>query len=121
MFGRLVNGKFERAPKSVIVKNMKITATDEDGNKHSVIEDRRIINPKDDVLTSLGYFPVEETAVPTVEEGYRAIPSYERVGQAIVRKWVVEKKPKESPSDEERLLALEKVIERMEKLLSGKE
>ena len=121
MYGKIENGKLIPAPKSVVMKNMEVTVTDEDGKEYTVIEDRRVINPKEEVLASLGYLPIEETEAPVTEEGYRADPSYEKKDGKIVRQWTVEKKTKEPPSTEERLLTLEKALGRIEALLSGKE
>lgn len=121
MFGKLENGNLVLAPKEVIVENMEFTVTDEDGNERTVVENMRVINPREDVLVPLGYLPVEETDAPAVEEGYHAIPLYEKVGQAIIRKWLVEKMPKESPSVEDRLRTLENSLGRVATLLLGKE
>ena len=101
MFGKLENGKLERAPKSVVV------------------EDRRIINPSAEVLKSLGYMEIEDTEAPATEEGYMAVPSYEKKDGKIKRKWSVAERPKEKDTTEERLNALEREVERLKELLNG--
>ncbi len=72
MFGRLINGKFEYAPKN-IVHNGKL-----------------ICNPKPDFLLKLGYLPVKLTE-SSKKEGYVSIFYWEKEGNKIVQKWKFEK------------------------------
>ena len=110
MFGKIENGVLIKAPKSVIVKDVEITIVDENDVETTVVEDRRIINPSDDILLSLGWMQVVETEQPTVEDGHQAFPHYEEQNGNIVRVWSIEKLPDPEPTSEDRISALEEEL-----------
>lgn len=95
MYAKLVNGTLKRAPKSV---------------KH---EGKTILNPSENVLKQLGYYPVIYTEMPMdAEEGTYYSSYWEQTEEAIVQKWKLEDIPKipETPTDRERLEALEQAM-----------
>lgn len=89
MYGKLENGNLTFAPRSVVV-----------GNK-------RIINPDEKTLFSLGWLPVVMTEAPETEEGFYPVSHYEEQDGRIVRVWTVEQEPEREPTSEERIAALE--------------
>lgn len=99
MYGKLENGTLTFAPKSVIVG------------------DKRIINPDEETLLSLGWLPVDMTEAPETEEGFYPVPHYEEQDGRIVRVWTVEAEPIHEPTTEERLAALESAM--LEMIMGG--
>ena len=99
MYGKLTEGKIIHAPSSVIYG------------------DKRIINPTEDVLLSLGYYPITHTAPPVTEDGYRAVGGWEQTENEIVRTWTIEQYTEEQ-SMEERIKNLEEEL-RAAKILLG--
>ena len=100
MYGKIENGVLICAPKSV------------------VIDDRRIINPGEEILKKLGFLPVEEEKEPEAEEGYAASSFCEREGDRIVKRWRIEKLPTREPTPTERLSRLERIIDEWKSFLS---
>lgn len=92
MYAKLNNGNLTFAPKSVIVG------------------DKRIINPSEETLLSLGWLPVVMTEAPQTEKGFYALSHYEEQDGRIVRVWTVEAEPIHEPTTEERLEALESAM-----------
>jgi hypothetical protein len=92
MYGKLENGSLTFAPKSVVVG------------------DKRIINPDEKTLFSLGWLPVVMTEAPQAEKGFYALSHYEEQDGRIVRVWTVEAEPIHEPTTEERLEALESAM-----------
>ena len=101
MYGKLENGKLIYAPKSVIVG------------------EKRIINPKEETLLSIGYLPIENTEAPATETGYHAVGSWKQTKTEIVRVWAVEEDEPTEPTAEERLAALEAAM--LEMIMGGTE
>ena len=99
MYGKLENGNLTFAPRSVVV------------------EDKRIINPDEKTLFSLGWLPVVMTEAPETEEGFYPVSHYEERDGRIVRVWTVEAEPVQEPTTEERLEALESAM--LEMILGG--
>lgn len=87
MFGRLIDGKFEYAPKNVVCKG------------------KFICNPNSNVLMNLEYLPVKYTKKPE-KEGFIAVSYWEQEENEIVQKWSFEKLNIE-PTVEERVSILE--------------
>ena len=81
MYGKLVNGRIEYAPKN-IVHNGKL-----------------ICNPKDALLLKLGYFPVVLTE-QEAQEGYISIPYWEEENNQIIQKWKFEKAEEQITTDD---------------------
>ena len=88
MYGKLENGKLIYAPKSVIVG------------------EKRIINPKEETLLSLGYLPIENTEAPAAETGYHAVGSWKQTETEIVRVWAEEEDEPTEPTLEEQVAEL---------------
>lgn len=88
MYGKLENGILQYAPKSVIF-----------GNK-------RIINPSEETLLSLGYLPVADTEPPKAETGTHAVGRWEQTETEIVRVWTVEADEPAEPTLEEQIAEL---------------
>lgn len=101
MYGKLENGKLIYAPKSVIVG------------------EKRIINPKEETLISLGYLPIENTEAPATETGYHAVGSWKQTETEIIRVWTSEADEPTEPTAEERLAALEAAM--LEMIMGGTE
>lgn len=95
MYAILVNGTLKRAPKMVKYKG------------------KTIVNPKDEVLKELGYYPVIYTDMPdNADEGKYYTSYWEQTEDAIVQKWRLEDIPQvsEIPTEGERLEALEQAM-----------
>ena len=88
MYGKLLNGTLIYAPNSVTVG------------------DKRIINPKEETLLSLGYLPIENTEAPATETGYHAVGSWKQTETGIVRVWAVEEDEPTEPTLEEQVAEL---------------
>lgn len=99
MYGKLENGKLIYAPKSVIVG------------------EKRIINPNEEMLLSLGYLHIENTEAPATETGYHVVGSWKQIETKIVRVWAVEEDKQTDPTTEERLSAIESAI--LELIIGG--
>ena len=99
MYAKLNNRGIIYAPKSVIVG------------------DKRIINPSEDTLLSLGWLPVVMTEKPETEEGFAAVSHFEEQDGRIVRVWTVEQEPEREPTSEERIAALESAM--LEMIMGG--
>ncbi len=99
MYGKLKNGALLYAPSSVMVN------------------DKRIINPSDEILRSLGWLPVVMTPCPQTEEGYTAAAHFEETTDGIVQVWTIVETPFAAPTTEERLAALENAV--LEIILGG--
>ena len=99
MYGKLTEGKITYAPNSVIYG------------------DKRIINPSEEVLLSLGYYPITYTEPPVTKYGYCAIGGWDQIESGIVRTWTVEPYTEEQ-SMEERIKNLEEEL-RAAKILLG--
>ena len=102
MYGKLIDGKIIYAPNSVIYG------------------DKRIINPTEDILLSLGYYPITQTAPPVTEDGYRVVGGWEQTENGIVRTWTVEPYTEEQ-SMEERIKNLEEELKAAKILLGVNE
>lgn len=88
MYGKLLNGTLIYAPKSVIVG------------------EKRIINPKEETLLSLGYLPITDTEPPTVETGTHPVGRWDQTETGIVRVWAVEEDEPTEPTLEEQVAEL---------------
>lgn len=99
MYGKLENGKLIYAPKSVI------------------FGDKRIINPSEETLLSLGYLPISVTEPPKAETGSHAVGRWEQTETEIVRVWTMEADAPTEPTTEERLTALESAM--LEMIIGG--
>lgn len=102
MYGKLTEGKITYAPNSVIYG------------------DKRIINPTEDILLSLGYYPITQTDPPVTEHGYHAVGSWEQTENGIIRTWTVEPYTEEQ-SMEERIKNLEEELKAAKILLGVNE
>ena len=99
MYGKLKNGALLYAPSSVMVN------------------DKRMINPSDEILRSLGWLPIVMTPRPQTAEGYIATAHFEEITDSIVQVWTVTEIPFVAPTTEERLEALESAV--LEIILGG--
>lgn len=99
MYGKLVNGSLFTSPKNVEYDN------------------KIIINPKEDILLALGYFPVIYTDIPSnASDGYHYESHWEQRENEIVQVWNLVEDVEKETSIEERVYELE---EALEMLLSG--
>lgn len=93
MFGKLIEGQLIPAPNDVI------------------IEDKRIINPDDKTLLSLGWLPVVIPEKPSIDiEHQEAVIHYEERNGTIVGTWTIVELPPKPPTDAERIAALEEEL-----------
>lgn len=92
MYGKLENGILQYAPKNV------------------TCGDKRIINPLEETLLSLGYLPIADTEPPRAETGTHTVGRWEQTETEIVKVWTVEEDEPAEPTAEERLAALESAM-----------
>lgn len=98
MYGKLVNGRFEKAPYSIIC-NIEV---------NGVLKAFRVSNPSDAQYTDAGYLPVTETEYPS-DGGYYELVYTERDG-TIYGKWTEAQAPDSVPTLEERLSVCEDAL-----------
>lgn len=93
MYGKFENGHLVVAPNDII------------------IDDKRIINPDDETLISLGWLPVVVTEEPVVEEGFKAVIShYEEQDGQLVSIWAITELSEVELSISERIAILEEEL-----------
>lgn len=96
MYAKLINGSLKRAPKKVTHKG------------------KIIVNPPEDVLLELGYYPVIYTDMPEAPEGQHAESSWVQGNSEIVQAWNFADNPPapevDEPTEGERIEALEAAV-----------
>lgn len=96
MYAKLINGSLKRAPKKVAHKG------------------KIIVNPPEDVLLELGYYPVIYTDIPEAPEGQYAESSWVQGNNEIIQIWNFVDNPTApevaEPTEGERIEALEAAV-----------
>ena len=77
MYGKLINGELEIAPRKLI-----------NG-------DFMVYNPPESLYLTNGYYPIEFTEEPTAPEGYYYESGWEQQENSIVQTWILTELPNE--------------------------
>lgn len=94
MYAKLVNNSLRRAPKKVTYGNMTI------------------FNPPDNILSELGYYPVNYVDMPTdAPDGQHYESSWSQGDTEILQVWTLVDDPEE-PTAETTIADLEEAVER---------